>query len=118
MKHLCIVIFLTLHFSSYGQVTDQTISKRKAIRIAKTDSFAKMKRIESTEMVLDPASNTLCWSVLEKINVNRELDKIFKSKRNGMTNVYADKIILNAYTGDVVSREKIWAGSIHIAPDF
>ncbi|HYV92738.1 MAG TPA: hypothetical protein VE978_13160 [Chitinophagales bacterium] len=111
---IILTFFLFCNLSAFGQ----TITKKEAIKIAKQDTIVRMERIKSIKLGTDSTTNTLCWIVEEKINVNKENRKILKSKVGGMHYINADKILINATSGEIVSREKIMLGSIHKMPDF
>jgi hypothetical protein len=111
-----LLILIGISFSAYGQ----TITKRKAMKIAKTDSIVEIKKIKSIELISDSTTKELCWVVIEKINEKKEWRKIHRQKNllSGSYSVVASKIKINAKTGIIYSREIIVLGRTHYIPDF
>jgi len=112
-KRFCfLIILLSFGHLSFGQ----SLSKKQALRIAKHDSVYQIKKIDSVELMIDSASNILCWVVVEKINIKKEQKKISHSKKTGMNYIAAHLIKINAQNGQVVRRERKILGSIHKHP--
>lgn len=108
------LLFISLFISISSAVVCQSIMKSAAIKIAKRDTLAKIKRVETVELIKDSVS--LYWVITEKVNVDRECEKIRKSGHghNGATIIYANVIRIDANTGQIVSRTKKEVGRIDI----
>ena len=107
MKQFYCFVFIIAGFIGQGQ----TITKKQAIRIAKQDSKTEINKIEKSELIKDTIPP--CWIITEKINLEKEYDKVRQAKKTGTTFIFADVILINANTGEILSRTGKEVGKIH-----
>ena len=91
----------------------QAISKKEAIKIAKNYKEVNVTPIDSIALITD-SNNIKVWVITQKVNVEKEYKRIRKAGMAGMNFICKNRIKINANTGDMISKERIRVGSIHI----
>lgn len=110
MKTNLLLIAFFFCLTSFGQ----TITLKKAIRIAKKDSIIHIHKVNRAWLSTDSTTKILRWIIEEKVNIKKEKRKA----SGGFTTIFANRITINASTGVIMNREKFQVARIHKTPRF
>ena len=97
MRTIAFILFLFIYQTSFGQL----ISKREAIKIAKSDTLNPVNKVKSTFLIEDSLTQTFFWVIMEQINIKKV------TRKKGGVAIYANNLTINAENGGVVKRERI-----------
>jgi len=105
----CFVLFFyQLSFGNH-------INRKDAIKIAKSDSVTKIKKIKRATLISDSITLSTFWVVEERLNYKKEKRKL---KGPGWHNISIDILTINALNGEIVRREEMVVQRVHFTSDY